>query len=80
MTGGTQRAVARLPTTVRVLLMIAAVMLAAAAAFGLWHLVVAGLLNGNPRAATFGAVLALAAGLPLLLGIWIVGRRHPPAG
>jgi hypothetical protein len=50
--------------------------LAGAAAFGLWHLVVGGFINGNPRAGTFGLVLALAAGLPLVAGAWVMGRRR----
>ena len=32
-----------------------------AVAFGLWHVVVGGLVNGNPRAASFGVLLALVA-------------------
>jgi hypothetical protein len=43
-------------------------------AFGLWHLAVGGLINGNPRAAAFGAVLAALAG-GLLAGLVIVIRR-----
>ena len=50
--------------------------LTGAAAFGLWHLVVGGLINGNPRAGTFGLVLALSAGLLLLAGAWLVRRRR----
>ena len=46
-----------------------------AALFGLWHLVVGGLINGNPRAGTFGLLLALAAGVPLIVGTW----ARPPA-
>lgn len=65
---------------VRVLLAVAALVLLGAMAFGLWHLVVGGLINGNPRAGTFGAVLALAAMLPLLAGAWVVRhRRSRPA-
>ena len=47
-----------------------------ATAFGLWHLVVGGLIGGNPRAGTFGVVLALAAGTPLAIGAWWVSRRR----
>lgn len=45
-----------------------------AMAFGLWHLVDGGFVNGNPRAGTFGLVLALVAGT--LLGIGVVFRRR----
>jgi hypothetical protein len=75
MTGGTERAIEPLARPVRLLLAIAGLALAGAMAFGLWHLVVGGLLHGNPRAGTFGLILALAAGLPLMLGTWIVRRR-----
>jgi hypothetical protein len=54
--------------------LVAVVVLVAATAFGLWHLLVGGLINGNPRAAAFGAVLALVAGA-LLAGV-IAGRRR----
>ncbi|HEX2753902.1 MAG TPA: hypothetical protein VHM48_00470 [Candidatus Limnocylindrales bacterium] len=50
------------------------VVLIAATAFGLWHVVVGGLLNGNPRAAGFGVVLAAAAGS--LLAAAILGHRR----
>ena len=59
---------------VRALLAFAAIALIGATAFGLWHLIVGGLVNGNARAAGFGLVLALAAGLPLIAGAWLV--RH----
>jgi hypothetical protein len=61
----------------RSLVVLVGVALVAATAFGLWHIVVGGLLNGNPRAGTFGLVLALASGAILLAGIWIVRRRSP---
>ena len=64
------------PGATRVLLAIAALALAGATAFGLWHLVVGGLINGNPRAGAFGLVLALAAGLTLVIGAWVVRRRR----
>jgi hypothetical protein len=48
-----------------------------ATAFGLWHLVVGGLVNGNPRAAGFGAALALVAG-GLLTGSILLARRRAP--
>ena len=60
----------------RVVLAILAIALLAAALFGLWHLVVGGLINANPRAGTFGLVLALAAGVPLVAGALIVRRRR----
>jgi hypothetical protein len=64
----------------RILLGLVAIALAGAAAFGLWHVVVGGLINGNPRAATFGVVLALATGLPLIAGAWLIRRRRPSPG
>jgi membrane protease YdiL (CAAX protease family) len=63
-------------TGVRVVGLIVAAILLGATLFGLWHLVVGGLINGNPRAGTFGLVLALAAGVPLVAGLWIVRRRR----
>ena len=59
---------------VRLVLAIAAVVFAGATAFGLWHVVVGGLLNGNPRAAGFGVVLAAVAGT-LLAGALFALRR-----
>ena len=64
----------------RSLIVIAGIALAAAAAFGLWHLLVGGMINGNPRAGTFGIALALAAGLPLLAAAWLARRRRPRPG
>jgi hypothetical protein len=52
----------------RVVLVIVLAVLAGATAFGLWHLILGGLVNGNPRAAAFGAVLAIGAG-GLLAGV-----------
>lgn len=63
----------------RLLLWVVALALLGATAFGLWHLVVGGVINGNWRAGTFGVVLAIAAGVPLLLGAWIRRRRRSPA-
>ena len=60
----------------RVVLLIAGAILLGAALFGVWHLVVGGLINGNPRAGTFGFVLAVAAGAPLIVGTWLVRRRR----
>lgn len=68
------RALRERPT--RILLAILAVALAGATAFGLWHLVVGGLINGNPRAGTFGFFLALGAGSLLVIGAWL--RRSRP--
>jgi hypothetical protein len=50
------------------------VILLGAAAFGLWHVVVGGLVNGNPRAAAFGAALATAS-VVLVAGLVAVDRR-----
>jgi hypothetical protein len=78
VSGGTERAIEppeRLARPVRLVLTIAAVALSGATAFGLWHLVVGGLLNGNPRAAMFGLILALVAGSALVLGAVFVRRR-----
>ena len=58
----------------RALAVVIVVALAGATAFGLWHLVVGGMLNGNPRAAAFGAVLAIVAAL-LLVATTVVARR-----
>jgi hypothetical protein len=64
---------------VRLVLSVVALALLGATAFGLWHLVVGGIINGNWRAGTFGVVLAVAAGVPLLLGAWILRRRRSRA-
>jgi hypothetical protein len=63
----------------RVVIAIATVALVGAALFGLWHLVVGGFINGNPRAGTFGLVLAIVAGVPLVLGTWLIRRRRGDA-
>lgn len=76
MSGATRRLDGLRTRPTRVLLAIAAVALIGATAFGLWHLVVGGLINGNPRAGTFGLFLALAAGTSLLVGAWIARRRR----
>jgi hypothetical protein len=60
----------------RLLVAVVLVVLVGATAFGLWHLVVGGLINGNPRAATFGAVLATGAGA-LLVTVVAWTRRRP---
>ena len=59
----------------RLVLAVAVVLLIAAAAFGLWHVVIGGLLQGNARAAAFGLILATAAG-SVLAGILGVLRRR----
>ena len=60
----------------RLVLAVAAVVLAGATAFGLWHVVVGGLVNGNPRAAAFGIVLATVAG-GLLFAVLARPRDRP---
>ena len=66
---------ATLPSgTLRFIVIVAGIALAAAVAFGLWHVLVGGLINGNPRAGTFGLVLALTAGVSLFIGARIVRR------
>jgi len=60
----------------QLLALIVMVALAGATAFGLWHVVVGGLIHGNGRAAGFGIVLATLAGG--LLGGVLVVRRHRP--
>ena len=52
----------------RLLLVAAAAFLVGATAFGLWHVVVGGLVHGNVRAAGFGIVLATG-GVGLLAAI-----------
>jgi hypothetical protein len=48
---------------------------AGALAFGLWHLIVGGVIHGNPRAASFGITLAAVAG-GFLLGLTAAFRRR----
>jgi hypothetical protein len=64
---------------IRAAALIAAVVAAGAMLFGLWHVVVGGLLNGNPRAAAFGVTLAVVAG-GLLAGLVLGLRRSPWRG
>ena len=52
---------------IRAGLAVLVVVLAGACAFGLWHVVVGGVVNGNGRAAEFGAALAAASGVALLM-------------
>ena len=59
---------------IRLAFAVAIAILAGATAFGLWHVVVGGLVNGNPRAAGFGVVLAAIAG-GLLGGAVLAFRR-----
>ena len=54
----------------RILLAVIAIALTGAALFGVWHLVVGGVINGIARAGVFGLVLAVAAGVPLVGGAW----------
>jgi hypothetical protein len=51
-------------------------LLAGAALFGLWHVVVGGLVNGNPRAAAFGVGLAGVAASSLIGSVLVIGRRR----
>ncbi len=53
--------------------------LAGAFLFGAWHVVVGGLVKGNPRAAAFGVGLATVSGLALA-AVGYVGRRVMPEG
>ena len=46
----------------RAVLIVVIAILVAATAFGLWHVVVGGLIHGNARAGMFGVVLAAVAG------------------
>jgi hypothetical protein len=50
-----------------------AVVLAATTLFGVWHVVVGGVINGNGRAAGFGAADAAVAGF--LLAVTLVVHR-----
>ena len=57
-----------------ILAIVIALVFAGAFAFGLWHVVVGGLVNGNARAAAFGITLAAVAG-GFLLGLVVAVRR-----
>ena len=48
---------------------------AGALAFGLWHVIVGGVINGNPAAASFGITLAAVSG-GFLLGLTAAFRRR----
>lgn len=58
----------------RTLVILAAGALVGALLFGLWHVVVGGIVHGNPRAATFG--VALTVGAASLLGVTAAVRRR----
>ena len=60
----------------RLAVAVAVIVLAGATAFGLWHIVVGGLIHGNARAGAFGVVLAVVAG-GLLAGVVGWTRRSP---
>lgn len=76
MTGGSWSGFDDLRRPLRLVVAIVALALAGAAAFGLWHLVVGGLINGNPRAGTFGLILSLAAGIPLAVAGLVMRHRR----
>jgi len=76
LTSRIRAAVARPRGWLDVIGLIAAAVLLGALAFGLWHLVVGGLISGNPRAGAFGAGLALAAGISLLVGTRVIRTRR----
>jgi Na+(H+)/acetate symporter ActP len=61
----------------RLALMVAVVVLLAATVFGLWHMVVGGLVHGNLRAGAFGVILASAAGTVLVAALAVLRRRRP---
>jgi hypothetical protein len=61
----------------RLAVAIAIIVLTGITAFGLWHVVVGGMLHGNPRAAGFGLVLATLAASLLAIVIVQVRRRAP---
>ena len=62
------------PGIARAALALVVLALVGAGLFGLWHVVVGGLVNGNPRAAAFGVGLAAASG-GLLALVWFARRR-----
>ncbi len=69
------RAARHRPTTRTLLLIGLALPLAGALAFGAWHVVVGGLIHGNPRAAAFGVALSALSG-GLLAGLATLARRR----
>jgi hypothetical protein len=62
------------PRLVRAGLLVLVLALVGAGLFGLWHVVVGGLVNGNARAATFGVELAAGSGALLAL-VWFLRHR-----
>ena len=58
----------------RAVLGLAALAAFGALLFGLWHVVVGGIANGNVRAASFGMALA-AVSAGFLLSLWLLTRR-----
>ncbi len=64
----------RRPTVLVAAAVALALALGGAAAFGLWHVVVGGLLHGNVRAGEFGLGLAVLS-TALLVGLVFVVRR-----
>jgi hypothetical protein len=62
----------------RVAILAITLVCAAALAFGLWHVIVGGLINGNPRAASFGVTLAAVSG-GFLMGLAAAFRRRRSA-
>ncbi|HET7471991.1 MAG TPA: hypothetical protein VFJ71_02600 [Candidatus Limnocylindrales bacterium] len=62
------------PEVIRAGVVVLVVALTAAFLFGTWHAVVGGLVNGNPRAGTFGLALASVTAA-LLAGIAAIVRR-----
>jgi hypothetical protein len=62
------------PALIRAGVALTALVLGGAFLFGLWHIVVGGVIHGNPRAGTFGIVLATATGVALVV-LWQLVRR-----
>ena len=59
----------------RAMILAIAFVCAGAFAFGLWHVIVGGIVNGNRRAASFGITLAAVSG-GFLLGLTVAARRR----
>jgi hypothetical protein len=60
----------------RIIVILGATALLGATLFGVWHVVVGGLIGGNARAGLFGLGLALVAGVTLSAGWWLALRRR----
>jgi hypothetical protein len=60
----------------RIIVILGAGILLGATLFGLWHVVVGGVINGNARAGLFGLGLALVAGITLSVGWRLAHRRR----